>query len=56
MEPWLLAVFFKPLFTLFIFGGVGLGIRWAINKWMPECRLKTILLKHRGGPKDSLCR
>lgn len=56
MEPWLLAVLLKPLFTLFIFGGLGLSIRWAINRWMKEGKLKTALLKHRGGPKDSLCR
>jgi len=52
----MLALVLKPLFTLLIFGGLGLGIRWMINRWMPECALKTALLKHRGGKRDSLCR
>jgi len=56
MENWMLAIILKPLFALLIFGVFGLGIRWAINKWMPECAFKTMLLKHRGGHRDSLCR
>lgn len=56
MKPWMLAALLQPLFNLLLFGVVCLGIRWAINRWMPEGRLKTILLKHRGGKKDSLCR
>lgn len=53
---WLLAVFAKPFASLFIFGVLGLGSRWLIHKYMPECRFKTFILKHRGGRKDSLCR
>jgi hypothetical protein len=56
MEYALIALILKPLFSLFLFGGVSLSIRWAINNWMPEGRIKTLLLKHRGGTKDSLCR
>ena len=52
----MLAVIFKPLAALLLFGVFGLGIRWAVNRWMPEGPFKTMLLKHRGGPKDSLCR
>lgn len=56
MEYAVIALILKPLFFLFLFGGVSLSIRWAIHKWMPEGRLKNSLLKHRGGTKDSLCR
>lgn len=52
----MLAVVLKPLVTLLLFGVFGLGIRWMIHRWMPECAFKTMLLKHRGGTKDSLCR
>lgn len=56
MEPWQLAVILKPFAALLIFGGIALPIRWAINKWLPEGRLKHQILKHRFGKKDSLCR
>lgn len=52
----MLAVVLKPLFALLIFGVFALGIRWTIHRWMPESAFKTMLLKHRGGKKDSLCR
>lgn len=56
MEPWLIAVLLKPLFSLLLFGVFGLGIRWMVHRWMPESKFKTMLLKHRGGKRDSLCR
>jgi len=56
MEPWMLAAVFKPLAALILFGVVGLGIRWTVNRYMPESKFKTMLLKHRGGKKDLLCR
>lgn len=56
MEYALIGLIFRPFAALLIFGVFALGIRWAINKWMPECKAKDIILKHRGGPKDSLCR
>lgn len=52
----MLSLLLKPLVAFIIFGCIALPIRWAVNKWMPECRLKNILLKHRGGTKDSLSR
>jgi hypothetical protein len=51
-----IAAFARPFIVLLIFGVFALGIRWAINRWMPEGWLKTQILKHRGGKKDSLCR
>lgn len=51
-----IALILKPLFVLLIFGGIALPIRWAVNRWMPEGRLKHELLKHRGGTKDALSR
>lgn len=36
-----------PLFAAFIFGVVGLGIRLAIARYMPECWLKRQILKER---------
>ena len=56
MEPWMWASAFQPLAALLFFGVIGLGTRWLVNRWMPECKFKTMLLKHRGGKKDSLCR
>lgn len=52
----MIALILKPIFVLFIFGGIALPIRWAVNKWMPENKLKHVLLKHRGGKKDALSR
>lgn len=53
---WVLALLLKPLFMLLIFAGICLPIRWAVNRWMPEGKFKSLLLKHRGGTKDALCR
>jgi len=56
MEPWLLAALFKPFALFVLFGVVALWIRYLIFHGMPEGKVKDVLLKHRGGPKDSLCR
>lgn len=56
MEPWMLAILLKPLGALIIFGGIALPVRWLVFHKMPESKWKNILLKHRGGTKDSLCR
>lgn len=56
MDSWLLAVIIKPIVFLIVFGGICLPIRWSVNKFMPEGKIKNSLLKHRFGPKDSLCR
>ena len=56
MEPWTWGLLLKPFGALLIFGGIALPIRWLIYHKMPEGKLKSIILKHRGGTKDSLCR
>ena len=56
MEYWLVAVILKPLFAFLVLGCICLPIRWAVHKLMPEGKLKTALLKHRGGTKDALSR
>jgi hypothetical protein len=56
MDTWLIALILKPLFAFLLFGVFALGIRWTVHRFMPESWLKNQLLKHRGGPKDSLCR
>lgn len=56
MEPWIYALILKPFAVLLVFGGICLPIRWAVNRWMREGKLKTLLLKHRGGTKDALSR
>jgi hypothetical protein len=56
METWILAAILKPFAMFILFGVIGLGIRHFINETMPECKAKDVLLKHRGGPKDSMCR
>lgn len=56
MDYWVIGLLLKPLGALIIFGGIALPIRWLIWHKMPEGRLKNIILKHRGGKRDSLCR
>lgn len=55
MEPWQWGILLKPFGALLIFGGIALPIRWAVNRWLPEGKFKSVILKHRGGPRDSLC-
>ena len=45
MEPWALAVLFKPLAALVVFGFICLPARMAVRKWMKDGRLKRLLLR-----------
>lgn len=56
MNYWLVGLILKPFLSLILLAGVAMPIRWLVWHKMPECKLKTILLKHRAGLKDSLCR
>lgn len=47
MEPWVVALILKPFGAFLIFGVIGLSIRWAIHKWMPDCWIKRQLLAER---------
>jgi hypothetical protein len=53
MDGWQIALLLKPFLLLILFGLICLPARFAVIKWMPECRLKRILLftvsKHPGG-------
>jgi hypothetical protein len=42
---WLLAVIFKPLAALILFGLICLPVRLAVQRWMPEGMFKRLLLK-----------
>ena len=44
MEPWLIALLVKPLVALVVIGGIALPIRLAVQKWMPDGKLKRFLL------------
>lgn len=52
----MLAVVFKPIAAFLFFGVFCLGIRWLVFRFFPEGKVKTIMLKHRWGPRDSLSR
>lgn len=39
-----LAAFLRPFVLFFILACVLLPIRFAVMKWMPECRLKRLFL------------
>lgn len=56
MDYWMIGLLLKPLIAFFLLACVALPIRYLIDKKMPEGKLKTALLKHRGGNKDSFCR
>lgn len=43
MDNFAIALLLKP-FALFAFLALLLCVRYAIIKWMPECRLKRLLL------------
>jgi hypothetical protein len=45
MEPWLIALILKPFAALVLFGLICLPIRIAVRRWLPEGRLKRILLR-----------
>jgi len=41
---WLLAVIFRPIAALILFGLICLPARIAVQKWMPEGKFKRVLL------------
>lgn len=43
MEPWQLAMLFKPLGLLILFVGILLPLKWLFHKIIPEGRLKRLL-------------
>jgi hypothetical protein len=45
---WLLAVVFRPLAALVLFGLICLPARMAVQRWMPQGRLKSLLLAQVG--------
>lgn len=56
MDYWLWALLLKPFAAFVLLAGICLPVRYLVHKKMPEGKWKTILLKHRWGRKDSLCR
>lgn len=48
---WLLAVLVKPFVALVLFGLICLPARIAVQKWMPDGKMKRLLLKPVG-PKQ----
>jgi hypothetical protein len=57
---WLLAVVLKPFAALVLFGLICLPARLAVQRWMPDGRLKRLLLtdlqsgRHAGRAKQHL--
>lgn len=51
--PGILALLVAPLFAAFLFGVVGVGIRLAIARLMPDCWLKRQILAERFKTKYS---
>lgn len=41
---WLLAVVFRPVAALILFGLICLPARIAVQRWLPEGKLKRLLL------------
>lgn len=50
---WVLALLFRPVAALILFGLVCLPIRMAVNRFIPDGRLKTILLTPIGRKKPA---
>jgi len=44
LENWQIAILIRPFFLLVFFGLVLLPIRLAIQKWMPDGKLKRFFL------------
>lgn len=44
MSSWMLAVLLKPLAAFVLAAGILLPARYAVIKWVPEGRIKSILL------------
>lgn len=51
---WLLAVILKPIAGLILFGLVCLPARLAVQKWLPDGKLKRLLLYKIPGSKTGL--
>lgn len=47
---WALAAALKPLGALILFGLICLPVRIAVQKWMPDGKLKRLLLRPVGKP------
>lgn len=45
MSNWMIALLLKPLVLLVLFVGVLLPIRVAFQRWMPDGRIKRLLLR-----------
>lgn len=45
MEPWQTAVLIKPFALLILFALLFVFVRWPIQKYMPEGKLKRLLLR-----------
>jgi len=50
---WMLAVIFRPLAALILFGLICLPFRIAVQKWMPNNGLKKLLLTPIGRKKPA---
>lgn len=44
MPTWAIALFLKP-FIAFVFLSIALCGRLAVDRWMPDCKLKRLLLR-----------
>lgn len=44
MDGFVWAMLFKPLVALVVIGGIATPIRVAVQKWMPDNKLKRLLL------------
>lgn len=53
MKAFEIGLLLKPLVFLFVFGFVTLPFRIAVEKWMPEGKLKRILLFRLDGKGSS---
>lgn len=49
---WLLAIVIKPLVALVLFGLICLPARLAVQRWMPEGKVKRLLLTDIQGASD----
>ena len=45
MSNWMIALLLKPLVLLVLFVGVLLPIKIAFQRWMPDGRVKRLLLR-----------
>jgi hypothetical protein len=45
---WLLAVIFRPIGALILFGLIALPLRLAFQRWVPDSAFKRLMLKRIG--------